>query len=255
MKDTTINIKLHHLLWYFIIFSIIGLIVETTYGFATMGIIESRKGLIWGPFCPIYGVGGALLIFLLDRFKDNKIKLAIYGGILGSILEYLLSFGLESIFGARFWDYGYVKYNLNGRICIVYSIFWAILSVILISLIKPAIDKLIDKIGKENIIISEDKQRKFNFSILKKRAFIDLGIFIFLVLDALITVWAINTYQSRVINEYYGLENNNISIITNIENNIFSNEKMLTTFPNLRLRDNNGNEVFVRNMLKEISER
>lgn len=248
MKDKNINSKLHYLLWYFIIFSVVGLIVETTYGFVTMGIIESRKGLYIGPFCPIYGVGGVILILLLDKFRNNKIKLAIYGGVLGSIIEYLLSFMLEAIYGARFWDYGYVKYNLNGRICIVYSIFWAILSVILIGLVKPKIDKLINKIGKE------DNELKSKYSILKRKSFIDLGVFIFLVIDALVTIWAISTYQNRVLNEYYGIEETNQnSIIKSIEDFLFSNEKMLFTFPNLRVRDNEGNEVFVKNMLSEIN--
>ena len=243
MEKEAIRDKLHYLLWYFIIFSVVGLIIETTYGFATMGIIESRKGLYIGPFCPIYGVGGAILIFVLDKFKDNKIKLAIYGGILGSVVEYVLSFMLEAIYGARFWDYGWVDYNLNGRICVLYSIFWAILSVILISFIKPKIDKFINKIGKDDIP-EENKKIK---NAISKKSFIDLGIFIFLLLDALITVWAVSTYQNRVINEYYGIEQNKNSIIQNIEDYFFSNEKMLFTFPNLRVRDND--------MLNEINNR
>lgn len=254
MDSKRIKSQLHYLLWYFIIFSVIGLIIETAYGFATMGIIESRKGLYIGPFCPIYGVGGAILIFLLDKFRSNKLKLAIYGGILGSVIEYVLSFMLEAIYGARFWDYGYVKYNLNGRICIIYSIFWAILSVLLIGLIKPKIDKLIDKIGKDEV--PEEEIRKNKFSIVKKKSFIDIGVFTFLLIDALITVWAVNTYQNRVVNQYYGIEETNRnSIIKNIEDFCFSNKKMLFTFPNLRVRDNDGNEVFIRNMLNEINEK
>ena len=56
------KITFHDVFWYFIIFSIIGLIVEMLFCYVTTGQIESRKGLIWGPFCPIYGVGGAVLI-------------------------------------------------------------------------------------------------------------------------------------------------------------------------------------------------
>lgn len=240
MDSKVVKEKLHYLLWYFIIFSVIGLIVETTYGFATMGIIESRKGLYLGPFCPIYGVGGAILIFVLDRFKSNKLKLAIYGGILGSVIEYILSFALEAIYGARFWDYGYVKYHLNGRICVTYSIFWAILSVVLIGFVKPLIDKLISKIGKKEV----------TKEAIKKRSFIDIGIFIFFIVDVLLTVWAISAYQNRVVNQYYGIEEKpKNAIIKSIEDSWFSNEKMLFTFPNLRVRDKDGNGIFVRTML------
>lgn len=246
METKNIKAQLHYLLWYFIIFSVVGLIIETLYCFATMGILESRKGLYLGPFCPIYGVGGAILIFALNKYKNNKVKLAIYGGILGSVIEYLLSFALEAIYGARFWDYGYVKYNLNGRICIVYSLFWAILSVLVIGIIKPKIDKYIDKIGKENVEGNNIK------SLIKKRSFIDLGVFIFLIIDVLITVWAINAYETRVLNYYYENEiNDKPTVITKIEDNLFPNEKMLFTFPNLRVRDEDGNELFVRNILNE----
>ena len=50
------KITVHQLIWYIVIFSIVGLLIETTYGYITTGVIESRKGLILGPFCPIYGV-------------------------------------------------------------------------------------------------------------------------------------------------------------------------------------------------------
>lgn len=246
MNKEQIQSKLHYALWYFIIFSIIGLIIETSYGFATMHILESRKGFFIGPFCPIYGVGGTLLLMILDQFKNNKIKLAIYGGILGSVVEYLLSFILETIYGTRFWDYGWVNYNLNGRICITYSIFWAILSVIMVGFVKSKIDKIIDKIGKDNDYIDG------KVPALKRKKNIDLGIFIFFIIDLLITIWAIFTYQNRVLDEYYGIkkEKQN-SIINSIEDNWFSNEKMLFTFPNLRVRDNDGNELFIKNILNK----
>ena len=58
------KISIHDLFWYFLIFSVIGLILETVYCYITSGVIESRKGLLWGPFCPVYGVCGAFLFFI-----------------------------------------------------------------------------------------------------------------------------------------------------------------------------------------------
>ena len=250
MNKECVKNKIHYAVWYFIIFSVFGLILEMIYGFSTMHILESRKGLFLGPFCPIYGVGAAVLMLLLDRFKNNKIKLALYGGLLGSIVEYLLSFALEAIYGTRFWDYGWVDFNLNGRICITYSLFWAILSVFFICIIKPLIDKLINKIGKD------DDYNKNKFSILLRRKNIDIGIIIFFIIDSLITVWAVFTYQNRVLADYYQYEvKKKPAIIQNIEDNCFSTEHMLFTFPNLRVRDNDGNEVFIRDMLNEINNR
>ena len=111
------KITIHYLFWYFLIFSILGLIIETLYCYFMTGTWESRKGLIWGPFCPVYGVCGALLIWILNKIKFKSILQLFLGGfIIGSIAEYILSFALEAIYGIRFWNYTYLVYNLNGRI-------------------------------------------------------------------------------------------------------------------------------------------
>ena len=44
------KVTIHHLFWYFLIFSVLGLIIETAYCFIGNGVLESRKGFIWGPF-------------------------------------------------------------------------------------------------------------------------------------------------------------------------------------------------------------
>lgn len=235
MEKVKNKITIHQLFWYFILFSIVGLIVETLYGYATMGILESRKGLIWGPFCPVYGVGAIVLILLLNRVdQKNYFKLFVYGFLIGAGVEYILSYGLEAIYGTRFWDYSYTNYHINGRICVIYSFFWGILAIALMKVIKPFIDKLIDRIS------------------LKIKASVEISIFVFLIIDTLMTVWAISIYETRVVKEFYQeqMEYSNISCIRAIEEKYFTNERMQKIFPNLRTKDRQGNQVFVRNLLK-----
>lgn len=230
------KVTIHHLFWYFLIFSILGLIIETLYCYATMGILESRKGFIWGPFCPVYGVCGAVLIYVLDKFNcKSAIKLFIVGFIFGSVAEYILSYGLEAIYGIRFWNYDYLSYNLNGRISILFSFYWGVLAILLVKFVKPLIDKIVEKI-KPHI-----------------RNIIELGIFIFLVIDCLATVWAIQTYQNRVVyNKEFRTESNNIFLKARekIENDYFTNDRMSITFPNLRTKDENGKEILIKDLLK-----
>lgn len=227
------KINIHQILWYFIIFSIFGLFIETIYCFATTGVFESRKGLIWGPFCPVYGVGATLLILLLNKFKGSKIKLLIYGGIIGDMIEYLMSYGLEAIYATRFWDYSYTNFHLNGRICLTYTVFWAILSVILISFVKPLIDKCIMKMNSEYVNI------------------IEVLITAFLIIDVLCTIWAISSYRQRVMNIYYNKElQDSNTIIKNIENTLFSNDKMVKTFPNIRFINENNEEIWIKDIVK-----
>ena len=236
MKENK-KITIHHLFWYFLIFSILGLIIETLYCFITSGTLESRKGLIWGPFCPIYGVCGAIIIYILNKFNcKNNIKLFILGFILGSITEYILSYGLEAVYGMRFWNYEYLQYNLNGRISLLFSFYWGILSIILVKFIKPLIDKLVDKIKPHT------------------RNILELGIFIFLVIDCIVTIYGIQTYQNRVVyNKIYTTNSNNIILkaIQNIENNYFTNERMSRNFPNLRIKTDNGEEVWIKTLIDE----
>ncbi len=236
MDKEEVKITIHKIIWYIVIFSIVGLVIETIFCYVTTGVIESRKGLVWGPFCPVYGVGAALVIIILGKFKNSYTKLFIYGSIVGNIIEYMLSYILEAMYGTRFWDYSFITLNLNGRICIKYSLFWGILAILLVKFIQPWIDKLIEKIP------------------INKRNIINSIIIIYLTLDCIATVWGIKTYQTRVVNQYYNVQtkeekNNILKLKTQIEDILFSNEKMKRTFPNLRYIDEQGNEYYIKEII------
>lgn len=223
---------LRQFVWYMLIFSMIGLIIETAYCFITTGVLESRKGLILGPVCPIYGIGAVIIILGLNRYKGQKLKLFVFGMILGSMAEYLISFVLEALYGTRFWEYSYMKYHLNGRISIIYTVFWGILSLLMIQYVKPLVDKLIGKI-------------KFKW--------IDITILVIFLIDVLLTVWGVNVYIERV--EYGRKQKENANFIEKakyvFEEKCFSNEIMCSIFPNIRIMDENGNEVWIRELIQK----
>lgn len=227
------SVDYHMIIWYFLIFSILGLILETVYGYLTMGKWESRKGLVIGPFCPIYGVGAVIFILLLTRYQDSKTKLFVLGAFLGTIIEYVLSYGLEALYGNRFWDYSYTKYHLNGRVSLTYSVFWGLLAVILIKVFKPWIDKQVQKIK----------------GTTKKK--LEIALYTFFVINAMLTVWAINGYTKRA---YTAYENKNGIYVeeeksTKMNERLFSNNRMEKIFPNLRIYDEEGNAIFIRDIL------
>ena len=232
MKETK-EIKIYNLIWYFIIFSILGMVIETLYCYITTGVIESRKGLIWGPFCPVYGVGAVVLIYALNRYKKNWLLLFITGTILGSVVEYILSFGLEAIYGIRFWEYSYIAENLNGRICIPYSIFWGMLSILVIEIVKPLIDKIIN-------LIPQYFGKK-----------LEIALIIFLTLDTFCTIYAIEVCKNNILLLDNEIETENYieKNLQNIGEQLFPTEKVLKTFPNLRVK-NNGKEIFIRDLIE-----
>ena len=137
--------------FYFSVYSFLGWICETTY----CAIIDKKyvnRGFLKGPVCPIYGVGAIIVIVTLTPVADNILLLFLCGMIFTSILEYLTGFLLEVIFNLKWWDYSNYKFNIKGRVCLLNSILFGVLSVITVKIINPAITKTIESIP-DNISI------------------------------------------------------------------------------------------------------
>ena len=139
--------NLYKLFWVFFIGCIAGVAVELLWCLFRYGYLESRNGMIWGPFSPIYGMGAAALTVALYRFRNHSGWISFAGGmIVGSVLEYVCSWAQETVFGSRSWDYSAMPFNINGRICLLYSVFWGVLGILWIKDLYPRMAKLILKI-------------------------------------------------------------------------------------------------------------
>ena len=104
-----------YFIW-FIIYSFLGWAWETL----ITSIPQRRfvnRGFLNGPYCPIYGAGALLFIFLTNNIDSIAVRF-ILGAAIACALEYLTSWVLELIFHARWWDYAPRRFNLNGRICL-----------------------------------------------------------------------------------------------------------------------------------------
>jgi uncharacterized membrane protein len=125
-----------YFLWFYF-YSIIGWIYDTS-----VRSIPARRyingGFLNGPYCPIYGFGGILVIWLLNGV-NNWWQLFILGSVLTCTLEYITSWLMEKLFKARWWDYSHNSFNINGRICLLGAIAFGSLSVLLIKIIHPII--------------------------------------------------------------------------------------------------------------------
>lgn len=137
----------------FLIYSFIGWLIEV------IGkLIEKHKfinrGFLVGPICPIYGHGCILMILTLSRYKDNPLTLFIYAIFICSLLEYFTSYFMEKIFKARWWDYSTKRFNLNGRICAETMIPFGILGTLVICVINPIFEYLLNLFNFETIKIT-----------------------------------------------------------------------------------------------------
>ena len=105
-----------------------------------------NRGFLIGPYCPIYGTGAIIMTFLLKKYLDDPITLWIMIILCCSILEYFVSFILEKIFHARWWDYSTNKFNINGRICLETMIPFSIFGLFILYKCNPFFLNLINAI-------------------------------------------------------------------------------------------------------------
>ncbi|MBE6160807.1 MAG: hypothetical protein E7158_01110 [Firmicutes bacterium] len=142
--------KLEYLFLLFIIYSFLGWFLEVT-----CKSIENKRlinrGFLIGPWCPIYGWGCILIIFLLTKFSENFFALFCMSIIICSVLEYFTSYIMEKIFKARWWDYSRWKYNINGRICLETMIPFGILGSLVVYYLHPFILSIINRMSNQTI--------------------------------------------------------------------------------------------------------
>ncbi|NLI90160.1 MAG: putative ABC transporter permease [Epulopiscium sp.] len=129
-------------LWIFVIYAFLGWCVEVAFHTVTSGKFVNR-GFLNGPICPIYGVGMAILIFVLGPLVDNLILLFIGSIILTSILELITGYVLEKVFDTKWWDYSNLPFNIGGYISLSFSIAWGLGAVFVLNIIHAPIHKLI----------------------------------------------------------------------------------------------------------------
>ena len=135
-----------YFLW-FIAYSFIGWFFETIVCSIIAGRLVER-GFLNSPICPIYGVGALICIMLLDNRIKNVFVLFFSGMIVTTIVEYIAALLLESIFHKRWWNYSRYRFHFQGRISLVGSVAFGILTVLLIKFMHPFIRKLINRFPK-----------------------------------------------------------------------------------------------------------
>ena len=119
------------LLWLFVIGAFLGDMVETVFCRVTAGVWMSRSSLVWGPFSVVWGLALVMATVLLRQEKDRSDRyLFAFGTVMGGVYEYVCSAVTELLFGTVFWDYSKFKFNLGGRINLLYCFFWGIAAVV-----------------------------------------------------------------------------------------------------------------------------
>ena len=194
------------------VYSFLGWIIEVVYrSFTQRQLINA--GFLYGPFIPIYGFGALFIIFLdyIIRELPLPVKLFAYGIIL-TVIEYLTGLLFEKIFQLKLWDYSSNKFNLHGRVCLLFSTFWAIMAVVFVNFLHPLILRYVQS--------------------LKETFLNPLGVILFVygVTDLGFSIVSINAFRRKIAYlyaEYFNLSNAEIEKIFN------SLRRLRTAFPHL----------------------
>lgn len=233
------KINIWKLLIYFILYSIVGFFLETIYAIFTKGMLESRKSFLYGPFCSIYGIAAVAMIYGLQSYRKNPIKIYFLGMIIGLVIEYSFSFLGEVIFHARWWDYSNNFGNVNGRICIFYAVIWGCLSLVLIYGITPQTEKIFDFLNLRKSVIT------------KISKLIIIIIMIFLIVNSIITSIALKNFINNVC-IMYDIAIQDFKPQKYIENKFtkyFSNEKMIMNYPNISVITKDNKILYLGSVL------
>ena len=138
----------------FILFSFIGWISEVIYVGVTSAHKFVNRGFLHGPLCPVYGFGGVVILMLPPSLYATWIPLFFASMILCTIVEYFVSWLMEKLFHTRWWDYSHYKIQLNGRICLLNSILFGFLGVVVIHFVYPLMIDLLNSFGQKVINVS-----------------------------------------------------------------------------------------------------
>lgn len=129
-------------LFFFYFYCFFGWCFESTYV-----SIKSKKlvnrGFMRGPFLPLYGSGGIMMLVVSMPFQDNVVLTYIAGVIGATALEYVTGVTMEALFKVRYWDYSKNKFNFQGHICLGSSLAWGGLTILMTKVIHKPIEHFV----------------------------------------------------------------------------------------------------------------
>lgn len=123
--------------WYFLGYGFLGYLLEKLFAALTHAEHRVRKGFLLAPVCPVYGLAMCAVLALgADRIGPLW-ELALLCSITATTAEYAVHLFCDAVLGVRFWDYSATKTDVNGRICLPFSLAWGVLGALAVRLVQP----------------------------------------------------------------------------------------------------------------------
>lgn len=136
---------MYQTLFIFFTYAILGWCLEVAFHALVTGKFINR-GFLNGPWCPVYGFGASAVLACLLPLRGSVPLLFLGSLLVTSALEWLTGFVLEQLFHQRWWDYSDEPFNLNGYICLRFSLAWGLACLLVVDFIHPTVLWLIARL-------------------------------------------------------------------------------------------------------------
>lgn len=189
----------------------LGVVLETVWCMLRYRKLESRRGLVVGPFNLVYGFGAVLMTIVLYPLRfENSVWIFLCGAIVGGVYEYACSVIQEKTVGTISWNYTYFPLNLHGRINLLYCFFWGFLALVWVYEVFPPLLRITTRIP---------------LSIAPILAVTEI---VFFVIDTLLTILVIRREQKR----RHGQAKN--TPIGAFLDRVYPTERVIRIYPNMQ---------------------
>lgn len=133
------------LFWYFIAYSFLGFLLEVAFARGIRAEKRDRKCFLMLPLCPVYGLGALAIVLLPEWVRRSVPLLILTGGVAATAVEYVMALLYEKGMGVAFWDYSQLRFNIRGRVCLLFSLFWGVLAWGLVTWVHPWIALVVNR--------------------------------------------------------------------------------------------------------------
>ena len=120
--------------WYdlallYVVYSFFGWVAETVVAVARgRGFV--KRGFAAGPACYVYGYAAVIMTIGFADLKSSLPFLFIGCALTATVVEWCAAKLLERLHHRTWWDYSHYRWNIDGYVCLPYSLLWGVLGCI-----------------------------------------------------------------------------------------------------------------------------
>ena len=127
-------------------YSFLGFLLEVAFARVTHNPKRDRKCFYFLPLCPVYGLGALLILAPAPLLSRHIVLLALWSAFAATTAEYLMSLLYETFLHVSFWDYSHLPFQIHGRVCLLFSLFWCGLGLLLVYGVQPLVAEIVSSI-------------------------------------------------------------------------------------------------------------